>query len=96
MLLCHVPPGNPENAHTLCISPNAVAAHLQNHEGDYCGPCDSAAREDFDGSGAVDFGDILAILGAWGNKAGPEDLDGSGTVDFGDLLEVLTAWGLTP
>ena len=41
----------------------------------------------------VGFGDILAILSAWGNKGGPEDLDGSGTVDFGDLLVVLSAWG---
>ena len=48
---------------------------------------------DLDDSGAVDFGDILAILSAWGNKGGPEDLDGSGVVDFGDLLIVLAAWG---
>ena len=48
---------------------------------------------DLDGSGEVDFGDILASLTAWGNKGGPEDLDGSGTVDFGDLLIVLAAWG---
>ena len=37
--LCHVPPGNPGNLHTICISPNAVPAHLANHEGDFCGPC---------------------------------------------------------
>ncbi len=48
---------------------------------------------DVDGSGMVDFGDILAILAAWGNMGGPEDLDGSGVVDFGDLLIVLAAWG---
>ena len=41
----------------------------------------------------MDFGDILRVLDAWGNKGGPEDLDGSGTVDFGDLLIVLDAWG---
>ncbi len=51
---------------------------------------------DLDDSGAVDFGDILAILSAWGNKGGPEDLDGSGTVDFGDILIVLAAWGPCP
>ena len=44
-------------------------------------------------AGAVDFGDILAIRSAWGNKGGPEDLDGNGVVDFGDLLIVLAAWG---
>ncbi len=52
--------------------------------------------EDLDMSGAVDFGDILAVLSAWGNAGGPEDLDGSGTVDFGDLLEILGAWGPCP
>ncbi len=51
---------------------------------------------DLDGSGSVDFGDILAILSAWGNKGGPEDLDGSGVVDFGDILIVLAAWGPCP
>ncbi len=51
---------------------------------------------DLDDSGAVDFGDILAVLSAWGNKGGPEDLDESGFVDFGDLLIVLSAWGPCP
>jgi hypothetical protein len=36
--ICHVPPGNPANAHTLCIGNAAVAAHLRNHS-DYLGPC---------------------------------------------------------
>ena len=26
--MCQIPPGNPANAHTICISPNAVPAHL--------------------------------------------------------------------
>ena len=49
--------------------------------------------EDLDGSGAVDFGDILLVLGHWGETDRPEDLDDSGLVDFGDLLIVLNAWG---
>jgi cysteine-rich repeat protein len=36
--VCHIPPGNPQNANTICISPNAVDTHIQQH-GDYCGPC---------------------------------------------------------
>ena len=36
--ICHIPPGNPANAHTLCIGNAAVPAHLHNH-GDYLGPC---------------------------------------------------------
>ena len=36
--ICHIPPGNPANAHTLCIGNPGVPAHLRNH-GDYLGPC---------------------------------------------------------
>lgn len=36
--ICHVPPGNPANAHTLCIGNPAVGPHLANHP-DYLGPC---------------------------------------------------------
>src|SRR5689334_6514416 len=37
VLVCHIPPGNPANAHTICISPNAVPAHLAH--GDVLGAC---------------------------------------------------------
>ena len=36
--ICHIPPGNPANAHTLCVGNAAVAAHLRNH-GDSVGAC---------------------------------------------------------
>ena len=36
-LICHIPPGNPDNAHTLMISSNAYPAHLAH--GDYLGAC---------------------------------------------------------
>jgi hypothetical protein len=35
--ICHVPPGNPDNARTISVSANAVAAHLAH--GDYLGEC---------------------------------------------------------
>ena len=57
-------------------------------------PC---CTEDVDGSGDVGFGDLLAVLAAWGPcEACPEDIDGSGDVGFGDLLAVLAAWGPCP
>lgn len=40
-VICHVPPGNPDNEHTICISPNAVDAHI-NH-GDYLGECNAGS-----------------------------------------------------
>ena len=59
---------------------------------------DPGCKGDVDGSGAVDFGDILAILSAWGPCEGtcPEDLDKSGDVGFSDLLIVLASWGPCP
>lgn len=37
--ICHIPPGNPSNAHTITISVNALPAHLAH--GDYIGSCES-------------------------------------------------------
>ncbi len=36
--ICHIPPGNPENAHTITVGAPAVPAHLAEH-GDSIGPC---------------------------------------------------------
>jgi hypothetical protein len=37
--ICHIPPGNPENAHAITISINALPAHLAH--GDSEGACDT-------------------------------------------------------
>jgi hypothetical protein len=37
LTICHVPPGNPDNAHTISVGAGAVEAHLAH--GDYLGPC---------------------------------------------------------
>jgi len=42
--VCHIPPGNPSNAHVICISKNAVPAHLEN--GDHLGYCGNPCLED--------------------------------------------------
>jgi hypothetical protein len=36
--LCHFPPGNPGNFHTISVSPSAAEAHIANH-GDVPGEC---------------------------------------------------------
>lgn len=37
VIVCEVPPGNPASRHEICVSKNAVAAHLKN--GSYLGSC---------------------------------------------------------
>jgi hypothetical protein len=37
--ICHIPPGNPANAHTINVSVNAIPAHLGH--GDTLGACGS-------------------------------------------------------
>jgi hypothetical protein len=41
--VCHVPPGNPQNAHTIRVGAAAVPAHLDH--GDYLGPCINGSGE---------------------------------------------------
>ena len=47
--VCHIPPGNPDNAHTITISENALEAHLDH--GDHLGPCDPEQTGEGGGSG---------------------------------------------
>ncbi len=51
----------------------AVANYISDDVSILLNDCSSPCLADLDDSGAVDFGDILAILSAWGNKGGPED-----------------------
>jgi hypothetical protein len=37
VLICHIPPGNPDNAHTISVDESAVEAHLAH--GDSLGEC---------------------------------------------------------
>lgn len=83
------PPDAADNVRSL----NNAAATVANFRPTVVPP---PCPADLDASGAVDFGDILVVLGQWGNAGGPADLDGSGVVDFGDLLVVLGRWGACP
>jgi subtilase family serine protease len=39
VIVCHIPPGEPENIQVICISPSAIPAHLDH--GCYVGVCDA-------------------------------------------------------
>src|SRR3712207_6689926 len=38
--ICHCPPGNPDNCHTITVGSKAAQKHLSQHDGDSLGPCD--------------------------------------------------------
>jgi len=65
--ICHRPPGNPGNAHTISVGGGAVAAHLRH--GDSEGACDEdeESRDDGDG-GTITFSDeeggVIGVYGA--------------------------------
>jgi Tol biopolymer transport system component len=85
--ICHIPPGNPENAHEITISVNALPAHLAH--GDYEGACvpvadddggtpDDVAADDDDGTpddvAADDQGDGTDDVAADDDDGTPDDV----------------------
>jgi len=44
--LCHVPNGNNSNPQTLSVASSAVDSHLNQHDGDYLGACNSSNDDD--------------------------------------------------
>jgi hypothetical protein len=67
--ICHIPPGNPENKHTILVGASAVPAHLGH--GDYLGRCRDrdcddddrcdSTRDDVDDDGDDDDGESLTL-----------------------------------
>lgn len=60
---------------------------------DVCAP---ECPGDSDGSGSVDVGDLLNVIGDWGSCGDgdcPGDIDGDGEVNVSDLLTVIANWG---
>ena len=54
--------------------------------------CAPVCPADLDGSGSVDFADLVSLLSSW-DQPGAADLDESGLVDFNDLIILLGVWG---
>ncbi|MCH7687386.1 MAG: hypothetical protein IH899_12005, partial [Planctomycetes bacterium] len=84
VVLCHVPPGNPENAHTIEVGESAVDAHLEH--GDYLGECEG---EEDDGNGGAEKVTLCHIPA--GNPENAHTIEvGAAAVDahleHGDLL----------
>jgi hypothetical protein len=49
--ICHVPPGNPDNAHEITVGAPAVPAHLAH--GDFLGTCECTGEGCGGGSGGA-------------------------------------------
>jgi hypothetical protein len=72
-----------------CLAYGGALDQNANGVPDSCESCPG----DLDGNGAVDVGDLLVLLSAWGSNEAIADLDGDGVVGVGDLLVLLAAWG---
>lgn len=90
--VCHRPPGNPDNAHTITVGAPAVKAHLAH--GDYEGACegdDDNDPPDADGDDVADDLDICADtpagedVDADGCSCSQRDGDGDAVNDCDDL-----------
>jgi hypothetical protein len=69
--ICHIPPGNPDNAHTICVGNAAVPAHLDH--GDFLGTCSCADVDAGAGGGEIDAGDVDGGPGGGPGSGGSDD-----------------------
>src|SRR4051812_6910865 len=68
--VCHIPPGNPANAHTICVGNPSVDAHLDH--GDILGTCACPGTDDAGVGGGDDDDDHDAGSGS-GSGSGSND-----------------------
>jgi len=65
--ICHIPPGNPGNAHTITVGGKAADSHVANH-GDTLGPCGEETNQpphaDAGDDICVIFGDQVVLDGS--------------------------------
>jgi hypothetical protein len=65
VLVCHIPPGNPDNAHDICVGASAVEPHQTQH-GDTLGACvpppPPPPPPPTDGDGDPDTGGIGVVV----------------------------------
>lgn len=93
--LCHFPPGNPDNFHTIVVGPDAVESHLAH--GDTEGPCDDDDLnpvdddQDDDGLDEEDDGEKVTIC-----HIPPGNPENARTIEVGeDAVEAHLAHGDT-
>ncbi|HKY60640.1 MAG TPA: hypothetical protein VJP59_06465 [Gemmatimonadota bacterium] len=92
--ICHIPPGNPDNAHTIVVGAPAVPAHLAH--GDFEGECDGdegATDDDLDDDGEPDDADDVKVLVCHVPPGNPDNVQ---TIEISeDALEAHLAHGDT-
>ena len=76
----------------------ATAHGFYQGNGTFCSGVSCPCLADVDGSGQVDFADLINILASWGPCPDPcfSDFDGNLVVDVIDLLHFLSSWGPCP
>jgi hypothetical protein len=74
VLICHIPPGNPANAHSICVGAPAVAPHQRLHH-DTLGACGGTSGGTGGGGG-----------GTGGGAAGGDATDAGDAADGGPAV----------